>query len=179
MSTSAPSPRVEGTPSEPGAEEQQHRSLSPHDTDARSTATPEADTPREKPQYRNRGLPPDKLASILRHFESGQSARYIASQEDVSLSTVYNLQRRVKKYGAPAKPTNLYKDLGRTTKIPEVDADALYRQLMLHGWMQQDEIVEWLKKERGIVCSRSTVSRLLSKKGWTKEAVVNTSPKEI
>jgi transposase len=167
MSTTA-SP-LEGTPSEP-----------------LSTATPETEPAENTPQetseklhYRNRGLPPDKLARILDLFQSQRSAKFIATQEDVSLSTIYNLQRRVKKYGTPAKPTNLYKDLGRTTKIPEDDARALYRQLMLHGWMQQDEIVVWLKQERGITCSRSTVSRLLTKKGWTREAMRNDSPEEI
>lgn len=167
MSTSA-SP-LQGTPSEPPS------ASSPPTDSVENTAQEKA----EKVHYRNRGLPADKLARILDLLQTRHSAKFIATQEDVSLSTVYNLQRRVKKYGSPAKPTNLYKDLGRTTKIAEEDSSALYRQLMLHGWMQQDEIVAWLKLERGITVSRSTVSRLLTRRGWTRESMRNDSPEEI
>ncbi|KAF2204115.1 hypothetical protein GQ43DRAFT_205550 [Delitschia confertaspora ATCC 74209] len=130
-------------------------------------------------RYCNRGLPPHILSSILNALARGDTTKTIATRHSISLSTIYNLRKRVSQYGTPNKPKELYKDLGRSRKLTEEDAQALWRFLMKEGWMYQDDIVRWLGNERGVIVSRSTVSRLMSKRGWTRESLRGESPGEV
>ncbi|KAF2184015.1 hypothetical protein K469DRAFT_709879, partial [Zopfia rhizophila CBS 207.26] len=101
--------------------------------------------------YKNRGHTPDKRRQIYRFLQLGWSPNAIAEQVGVGKTTVYDFYSNVKEYDCPTKPTHLFKTLGRPTKVTEENAEALYEELAVHGWMYQDEIVYWLFIERGVL----------------------------
>ena len=59
----------------------------------------------------------------------------------------------------------------RPRKLTAADEDAVLDLLLREGWRQQDEIVFWLWCERGVLVSRSTVSRILKRRNWTQKEI--------
>jgi transposase len=117
-------------------------------------------------KYKPKGLNPFKRASIYRFIELGWCPRAIADKEGVDDATVYRIISNIKELGTSTKSPQFWKGLGRPAKISDDDADALFDELVQHGWMYQDEIIHWLYIERGVLVHQSTVSRFMKKKGW-------------
>jgi transposase len=82
---------------------------------------------------------------------------------------VTNVQHNLIQYGCVRKP--LQNKLGRHNRIAGEDAQALFDELLIHGWMYQAEMVRWLDVERGVYVNQSTVSRFLKKQGWTRRTL--------
>jgi hypothetical protein len=59
--------------------------------------------------------------------------------------------------------------------MTEADEKALFETLRDHGWMYQDEMVNWLLEERGVRVSQPTVSKLLRRNHWTRKALLTIS----
>ena len=84
----------------------------------------------------------------------------------MSQQTVYTVENNLMGYGSVRKP--LYRKLGRARKLSKADETALFEYLMAEGWRQQDEIVYC---ERGVLVSRSTVSRVFKRNKWTRKEI--------
>lgn len=61
--------------------------------------------------------------------------------------------------------------LGAKLKLREEDVEALYNEIIENGWMSQSRICQWLRVQRGITISQSSVSRLFEDKGWTERSL--------
>ena len=107
---------------------------------SRPTRTPAA-APANYLQYRPRGLNPIKRASIYRFIELGWCPQAIADKEGVDATTVYRMVRNMKDFGAPTKSPKFFKEMGRKAKISNDDADALFNELVQHGWIYQNKII--------------------------------------
>lgn len=114
-----------------------------------------------------RGFSQDKRASILTQLRLGRSAQAVASYEGCHRTTVNTLWRNVIQYGDVVCPYRA--QLGRSEELTEADKQALFEELVYHGWMFQDEMVSWLLLERGRKVHQSTVSRLIKKEGWSRK----------
>jgi len=71
------------------------------------------------------------------------------------------------RYGSIRRPH--YRVLGRPRKLCQADEDAMFELLLSEGWHYQDELVHWLWHEHGASVDRSTVSRVLKRRGWTRK----------
>lgn len=97
--------------------------------------------------------------------------RAIAAHEGVADKTIYKIVKKIQTHGSPTTPPVYWQELGRKMKLSSNDEDALVDELVSHGWMYQDGIVDWLFVERGIHLSRSRVSRLLQRKQWSRRTL--------
>lgn len=114
-----------------------------------------------------RGLPHSKRAEIFSQLRLGRSSRAVASSVQCDRSTVDRLIRNVVKYGEFTSPYRM--KLGRDEVLDESDKQALFEELLFHGWMYQEEIKYWLLTKRGKTIDRSNISRLIKREGWSKK----------
>ena len=122
--------------------------------------------PRQYPQN-HRGLPQHKRAEIVQLLFLGWKPDCIAKTVQVSQSTVERIEKNLAKYGTVTQPHCCR--LGRPKRLTEADKEAVFSMLLEEGWRQQEEIVYFLKHERGIEVHRSTVSRLLKHEKWSQK----------
>ncbi|KAF2466025.1 uncharacterized protein BDR25DRAFT_306469 [Lindgomyces ingoldianus] len=66
-----------------------------------------------------------------------------------SRSTVYDIHQCLMKYGTITHPRT--RRLGRPPRLTPADREALFNELVAHGWMYQDEMKWWLYAERGVL----------------------------
>ena len=117
----------------------------------------------------NRGLEPEKRAEILRFLLLAWPPKEIATYVGVCTQTVRNVETNLLQHGSVIKPR--FGKLGRPSRLTLADKEALKTELISHGWMYQDEMVNWLFIERGVVVHRSTISRLLKIEGWCQKTL--------
>lgn len=106
---------------------------------------------------------------IVRHLLLGWPAAEIAKRVRVSPTTVYKTHQNLVRYGAAVKP-RLAKS-GRPLKLSQADEDRVFQWMLEEGWKDQDEIVKWLDEQCGVEVSQATISRMLKRRKWTREAV--------
>jgi transposase len=121
------------------------------------------------PRQSSRGLSDQTRHRILRFLRLGWTYTAIAKLEGCSRHAVRNVMDNLDQHGALRKPPQ--QALGRRSKISSADGDALFEHLIRCGWLYQDEIIHWLAMERGITCSKATVSRYLSQQGWKEKTL--------
>ena len=80
---------------------------------------------------------------------------------------MYNQANNLLRYGSIKAPG--FRKLGRPRKLTSTDEEAVLELLLVEGWCCQDEIVFWLWCERGMLVSRSTISRMLKRRKWTRK----------
>src|SRR2546430_12185280 len=117
--------------------------------------------------YASRGLPNDVHARVLRYLLLGWRPDMIAEECKIFRSTVYTIESCLLQHGSIRTP--YWKTLGRPRWLTIADEDALFEVLLHEGWMYQDEIVHWLWYECSVSVSRSTVSRMLKRRGWNRK----------
>ena len=117
--------------------------------------------------YPNRGLSRALRVRIVRLIQLGWQPSAIVENCRVSLSTVYNYTKNVVRYDSSRPPA--LRKLGRPRKLASADEHALLEHLLLHGYLQQEEMRYWLWCERGVLVDRSTISRLLKRRNWTRK----------
>ena len=114
-----------------------------------------------------RGLPRPLKSCVLYLLLLGWSPHHIAVECRVSLTTIWRYTTNLLSFGSIRAPS--LRHLGRPRKLTAADEDAVLDLLLREGWRQQDEIVFWLWCERGVLVSRSTVSRILKRRNWTQK----------
>lgn len=57
----------------------------------------------------------------------------------------------------------------------QADENALFENLQSQGWRDQSEMVKWMVDERGVIVSRSTISRLIKRRQWSQKNVAQIS----
>ena len=117
--------------------------------------------------FPSRGLSRQLRVRILRFLLLGWPAHAIAADCRVRLSTVYNQANNLLRYGSIKAPS--LRKLGRPRKLTAADEEAVLELLLAEGWRRQDEIVFWLWCERGVLVNRSTISRMLKRREWTRK----------
>jgi len=125
--------------------------------------------PPRPPPKSTRGLSDHTRHSILRFLRLGWTYQAIADKEGCSRHAVKNVFDNLDHHGALRKPPQ--HALGRQSKISPPDGEALFEHLIRCGWLYQEEIVHWLAMERGVTCSKTAVSRYLTKQGWTAKTL--------
>src|SRR5436309_8956504 len=85
---------------------------------------------------------PEKHAQMLRYLLLGWRSDAIAEECHVGVSTVYEMQSNLMRYGNITKPH--LRLLGWPRKLTEADKQALFTLLVMEGWRYQDELVWWL-----------------------------------
>lgn len=138
----------------------------PHVVTARPSPLPQ---PPRGPQFANHGITTRKRLDICRYLLLGWPCQTIADEVGCSRKAIFNVQDNLLSHGSVRKP--LQNKLGRSCKITEEDATALFDELYCHGWMYQDEVVRWLELERGVYTTQPTVSRFLKKNGWNRKTL--------
>src|SRR2546427_685453 len=93
---------------------------------------------------KGRGLDIRTRLDIHRFLLLGWREDSIANHVGVSLSTVYQIEQNLKRYGSTRKPTNPNVVLGHPRKISAEDEQALFDELYRSGWMFHDEMAYWL-----------------------------------
>lgn len=117
----------------------------------------------------NRGLNTTQRSAICRYLLLGWNYKAIAEEVGVSLRSVERYQHNLIHYGSVRKPR--FRTLGRAHKLSKADEEALLEYLLKEGWRQQEELVWWLYHERDVAVSRSTVSRTLTRRKWSRKAL--------
>ena len=85
----------------------------------------------ERPRNIHRGLPASTRARLLRYLLLAWHPSAIADECGVSLSTIYQVEQNLIRYGGVGRP--LYRKLGRPSKLTEADAKALLQWLLHEG----------------------------------------------
>ena|SRR6186713_3085796 len=117
--------------------------------------------------YTNRGFSRPVRCRILRLLLLGWSAQDIAEDCRISLRSAYMQANNLLRYGSMRRPA--LRKLGRPRKLTAADESAVLEHLLRQGWMQQEEVRFWVWCERGVLVSQSTVSRLLTRKQWSRK----------
>src|SRR6266536_613374 len=108
---------------------------------------------------RTHGHPSSTVATVVRYLMLGWRPDAIARETFVGLTTMYEWQSNLMRYGSATKPHTFI--MGRSKKLSRQDEMALLEWLLQDGWHMQDEMVYWLWNEHGVVVHQSTLSRLL------------------
>lgn len=111
-----------------------------------------------------RGIQPAKRSDLVRYLVLGVKKEMIASYLKVSLRTVQRWTRHLLMFGNVGGEEPVRR-LGRPSKLTIADGDALLDQLLDYGWLYHDEMVTWLRFERGVTISVGSTKRLLKKRG--------------
>ena len=117
--------------------------------------------------YANRGLSRPLRFRIARFSLLGWHPHAIAEHCRIGLSTAYKKVRNLSKHGSPRAPTR--RKLGRPRRLTEADEDVLFEHLLRHGWLRQEEMRFWLWCERGVLVSQPTMSRIISRRKWSRK----------
>jgi transposase len=116
---------------------------------------------------RPNALPPAKLAEYTRLLLLGWKPNAIAQTLKISRTKAYKFEENLLRYGSLRAPRSAKQ--GRPCKLTKADEKALFEYLLSEGWRQQDELVYWLWNERDVKAHQSTVSRVLSRNGWSQK----------
>ena len=114
-----------------------------------------------------RGLSQSLRRRFIRFMLLGWSPHDIAAECRVHIATAYRYIRNLRLYGSP-RGLAVCK-LGRPRKLTRADEEALLELLLMEGWRFLDEMVYWLWCERGVLVNKSTISRALRRKNWTRK----------
>jgi hypothetical protein len=118
------------------------------------------------PKPSTRGLSDRTRMDILWYLSLGWAPQLIADTVGCSRSAVYKLKATLLTYGSIRKPVSARSArLGLPPKIREEDAQALFGELIRSRWMYQDEMVKWLRIERGIIVTQQAISLFLKARG--------------
>jgi transposase len=93
----------------------------------------------------------------------------IAVSIGISRTTAYQWQANLFAYGSIRRP--ILAPRGRPYTLSEEDEIALMEQLKFSGWMYQDEMVDWLLEERGVIVSQATVSNIIRRNHWSRQTI--------
>ncbi len=120
---------------------------------------------------RTHGHPQSSIAAVVRYLMLGWRPDAIFKETLVPVSTIYEWQRNLMRYGSAARPHTFI--MGRPKKLSWQDETALLDWLLQEGWHMQDEMVYWLWNERGVLVSQSTISRLLRKNRYECQVLIS------
>ncbi|KAF1988427.1 hypothetical protein K402DRAFT_402637 [Aulographum hederae CBS 113979] len=121
--------------------------------------------------------PPHLLYHALRLLQLGWSVGAVAMEVDISDRTLYRWRRIYamgeKRTDLPVKipPAHPKKTTGRPRALAQGDRLAVFNLLLQEGWKEHLEVVRWLKENRNVQTTRSTICRVYKSEGWTRESV--------
>ena len=110
---------------------------------------------------RTHGHHPETIAKVIRLIQLNWKPKAIQNATNVAPRTIYRWESNILAYGSAVNPFGV--PMGRPQSLTIADEDALLQTLLHDGWMQQDEMIHWLREERGVSIDQSTVSRLLKR----------------
>jgi transposase len=111
------------------------------------------------------GHSPEVIREFMELWRKGVKINEIADKLKIGRSTAFHWQRNCLKTGGVVVPKN--KPVGRPNVMTIEDEKALRNMLLEKGWIDQKDMVVWLKENRGVKISQATISRLLTRNGWT------------
>jgi transposase len=119
--------------------------------------------------YRRAGkqLSDVQCGRIYAYLELGWLPKTIAAKLAISTSVVTSIERNLKTYGSIRPPQLLPR--GRPYQMTLADEDALLEYILSYGWRSQDEMVWWLREERNVKVTQSTISRMLKRRKWNQK----------
>jgi transposase len=125
----------------------------------------------QPPPFRrqNRGHLPAVRGEFVQLWRQGVPVNTIKTRLGIGRSTAYEWQTNLIQYGSVISPGQAL--LGRPYVTSKADEMALLRLLETHGWVYQDEMRQWLLEERGVDVSRTTMSDILKRNGWTRKKI--------
>lgn len=112
-------------------------------------------------------LPASVRSKIIRYLLLHWRPDAIAAEVHCGVSTVYVIQENLFIYGSPSRPR--LRQTGAPRKVSKAAEDDLICWLEEQPWAQQSEMVWYLWEEWGMQVHRSTISRILKRRGWKEK----------
>ena len=112
---------------------------------------------------------PATCRAFMRLWQEGVRIADIANSINISESIGYEWQANLRDHGSIRPESQA--PAGRRYCLTVADEKAILDKLQKSCWMYLDELAEWLRLERDVDVSISTVSRLLKRNNWTRKTL--------
>ena len=113
-----------------------------------------------------RRLSPTRASQVETFLRLEWRPTAIAEAVGCHISTIYRIQESLIRYEARYPPQTV--TMGATRALTKYEEDALLNWLRREPFSQQQEMVQFFWEEFDLEVSQSTVSRTLSRRGWSR-----------
>jgi transposase len=112
-------------------------------------------------------IPPSIRSKIVRYLLLHWRPIAIAAEVKCDVTVVYRIQQNLFIYGQSVRPH--FHPKGAPRRICKAAENSLFQYLEEQPWTQQKEMIWFLWEEWGIHVHRSTISRLIKRRGWSNK----------